>query len=140
MSEADRFRQQQQQQRARLAEFRQEASDEASKLATDGPRPPSQPFAASAGVVWPRGTAPGGSGGTDDTRPPREGEGVGAEPGIIRRANLLEGGQTIVLIDVETTGLGPRNDRVIQLAGKVCSVCVCVPCLYACACVLGVLS
>jgi len=57
------------------------------------------------------------AGGGDRASPPREGD--GAEPGIIRRADLLEGGHTIVLIDLETTGLGAKNDRIIQLASKV---------------------
>lgn len=39
---------------------------------------------------------------------------------IIRRANLLEGGHTVILFDLETTGLSSKSDRVIQIAGKVC--------------------
>lgn len=124
MSEADRFRQLQQQQRARLAERQQAGLDEATKMA-DSRRPSSQPIAAApvgqaaqrSGVVLSEGTAAGGGRSTSDTSPPRGGE--GGEPGIIRRANLLEGGQTIVLIDVETTGLVTKKHRVIQLAGKV---------------------
>ncbi|CAN0375745.1 unnamed protein product, partial [Pylaiella littoralis] len=33
--------------------------------------------------------------------------------------NLVDGGHTIVLLDLETTGLRPKTDRVIQLAAKV---------------------
>ena len=39
-------------------------------------------------------------------------------------SNLSDEAYTIVLVDVETTGLHPRTHRVIQLAAKVCSLVV----------------
>ncbi|CAM9655915.1 unnamed protein product [Ectocarpus fasciculatus] len=43
----------------------------------------------------------------------------GAGVAIIPRANLSEGSHTLVLVDVETTGLQAKQGRVIQLAAKV---------------------
>lgn len=42
-----------------------------------------------------------------------------AAEGATRQVDLVKGGHTIVLFDVETTGLDCLNDHVIQLAGKV---------------------
>lgn len=134
MSEADRFRQQRQQ---RLAERRQAAALDEGVGVADAPRPPSPSIrAGSAGQATrpQEGTAAEGVSSTGGARPPSGGE--GAEPGIIRRANLLEGGQTVAIFDLETTGLGPEKHRVIQLAGKVCvPVCLCVSVCWG---VLGV--
>ena len=47
------------------------------------------------------------------------GEEAGAPSSIIRRADLSGGSHTVVLFDLETTGLSTKHDRVIQLAGKV---------------------
>ncbi|CAM9304219.1 unnamed protein product, partial [Ectocarpus sp. 12 AP-2014] len=63
----------------------------------------------SSGRVAPTGTPVGGGGGAPS------GEGVA----IIRRADLSEGTHTVVVVDVETTGLRAKQDRIIQLAAKV---------------------
>ncbi|CAN0150927.1 unnamed protein product [Ectocarpus sp. 6 AP-2014] len=63
----------------------------------------------SSGEVAPTGPPVGGDGGAS------RGEGVA----IIRRADLSEGTHTVVVVDVETTGLRAKEDRVIQLAAKV---------------------
>lgn len=54
---------------------------------------------------------------------------------IIPRASLLEGGHTVVLFDLETTGLSAKSDRVIQLAAKV-RLCVFM-CVDMCVCALS---
>ena len=148
-SEADRFRQlqlqqQQQQQRGRAADRRQDGLVERVPPPS-APRPPLEPITAPVGngargsavAATPAGLWTGGGGDTAVEPGPPVAAAAEGEPSIIRRANLLEGGQTIVLIDLETTGLGPKKDRVVQLAGKVRVVFAGFPALVPFVCLPG---
>lgn len=135
-SESERFRRQHQLQQQQWQQHRRETLGQ-EEVAMPPPPPPPQAQeqrAETRSAVRAQrdqgqgGVSTGASGGnpaahSDDVR--EEGEAVEAARGgaetvdIIRRANLLEGGHTVVLFDLETTGLAAKSDRVIQLAGKV---------------------
>ncbi|CAM9697670.1 unnamed protein product [Scytosiphon promiscuus] len=97
MSAGERFRLRQRQQQDRLGERRRRNLDEAASL----PPPPRSP--------------PPSAG----SRP--SSQTVPTTPGIIRRADMTEGKHTVILFDLETTGLSADSNRIIQIAGKVLS-------------------
>ena len=116
-SEDERLRRTQQLQRQHILDQLQRPHlDEASTPST----PPAAAAAASSIARGGDATALGRDGTADRAAGGWEGGvGMGAGPALVRRANLLEGGHTVVLIDLETTGLACKRDRVIQLAAKV---------------------
>eukprot|EP00904_Undaria_pinnatifida_P013740 jgi/Undpi1/9497/HiC_scaffold_27.g11953.m1 len=116
-SEDERLRRTQQLQRQHILDQLQRPHlDEASTPST----PPAAAAAASSIARGGDATALGRDGTADRAAGGGEGGvGMGAGPALVRRANLLEGGHTVVLIDLETTGLACKRDRVIQLAAKV---------------------
>lgn len=113
MSEGEQFRQLQKQRRGQVG------LNEASLRPLPPPGAVDWPAEGQRVVLAPAGTTSTGSGGSSREPPRPLSAAREEEPCIVRRANLLDGGQTVVLVDVETTGLSAKTDRIIQLAGKV---------------------